>query len=274
MDRIGPVSVPRDSTRPCQVACTSVSRRLGALVATVLVAVAIAHVFCAASTSSVCDARSRGTPRYLRDTFLHGDFGATDGGGCGAGSRAGVIALCATYGRRTGRRRCCASACRSTCAADRRPAARHARSASSAGAGAPSHPARGARASLHGATALQLVVPAVLPGHVVISTSPRTRRASALPFVSGQGDYVPFSEDPLGFAAGDRGSRGWRRAAAGGVRARITEASLRDDAATRTTCARRAPRACPSARVIEPPRAPGRRARDRARRPASTSRRC
>ena len=51
----------------------------------------------------------------------------------------------------------------------------------------------------------------------------------ALPFVSGQGDYVPFSEDPLGWAKAMWVAVGARRAAARRRTSRAsTEASMRD----------------------------------------------
>jgi peptide/nickel transport system permease protein len=59
------------------------ARRLWVLVATVAAAVAIAHVFLTTTveghrlTSAI-----RGTPAYLFDGFVRGDFGATSGGGC------------------------------------------------------------------------------------------------------------------------------------------------------------------------------------------------
>ena len=76
-------------------------RRLGVLVATVVAAVAIAHVFLNATvegdrlTSAIW-----GTPAYLFDGFVLGDFGATLGGGCrprGGSVATEPIKPCASY---------------------------------------------------------------------------------------------------------------------------------------------------------------------------------
>jgi peptide/nickel transport system permease protein len=59
------------------------ARRLGVLVMTVVAAVAIAHVFLHTTVEGYrLTTAIRGTPAYLFDGFVRGDFGATFGGGC------------------------------------------------------------------------------------------------------------------------------------------------------------------------------------------------
>jgi peptide/nickel transport system permease protein len=59
------------------------AQRLGVLVATVVVAVAVAHVFLNTTVEGYrLSAAIGGTPGYLFNGFVGGDFGATPGGGC------------------------------------------------------------------------------------------------------------------------------------------------------------------------------------------------
>jgi peptide/nickel transport system permease protein len=78
------------------------AHRLGVLVATVVAAVAIAHVFLNATVEGYrLTTAIRGTPAYLFDGFVRGDFGATIGGGCrprsGSVRPDGDVKPCASY---------------------------------------------------------------------------------------------------------------------------------------------------------------------------------
>ena len=73
------------------------ARRAGALVATVLVATALAHVFLAAIEDESWAAALAAAPGTLTDRLVHGDFGATRGGGCNGGRGQGYVPLCSSY---------------------------------------------------------------------------------------------------------------------------------------------------------------------------------
>ena len=67
---------------------------------------------------------------------------------------------------------------------------------------------------IHGVTAVLMSCPPYFLAFVVLWYFAWNSGEFALPFVSGQGDYVPFSEDPLRMREGDLGAVGARRAAA------------------------------------------------------------
>ena len=70
-------------------------RRLGALVATVLVAVALGHVFLSASVDEVpLGEVLRGTPAWIGDV-LRGDLGETPGGAARRPARSATTSRCA-----------------------------------------------------------------------------------------------------------------------------------------------------------------------------------
>jgi peptide/nickel transport system permease protein len=170
------------------------------LIATVLVAVAIGHVFLVATgDESLSDALSS-TPSYLRDVFLRFDLGDTDGRRCGKpDSLHPGFPLCASYGPDSvahmlvervtvdvlllavgallglllgvaGGRFCAV-----------RPNTRRTR-------------------VLRFVTALQLASPVFfLAMLVIIYFSSNVSEFVRLPFLSGQGDYVPLGEDPVRF---------------------------------------------------------------------------
>src|SRR3954465_927686 len=74
-------------------------RKVAALVLTLLVATAIAHVVLNGGVAHTGwgDALTS-TPGALRDRFLHGDFGETGGGGCSRiGPSDDETPLCASY---------------------------------------------------------------------------------------------------------------------------------------------------------------------------------
>jgi len=60
-----------------------VMRRVGVLVGTVLVAVAIGHVFLVSTREESFASTISSTPGYMRDVFVHFDLGETDGRRCG-----------------------------------------------------------------------------------------------------------------------------------------------------------------------------------------------
>jgi peptide/nickel transport system permease protein len=74
-------------------------RRIAVFVATVLVATVLAHVLLAVGVEKTgWGAALTGTPGALSDRFLHGDFGATGGGGClRIGPAEDDTPLCASY---------------------------------------------------------------------------------------------------------------------------------------------------------------------------------
>ncbi|MBE2317085.1 ABC transporter permease [Solirubrobacter sp. CPCC 204708] len=172
--------------------------RLAALVATVVVATALAHVLFATSLHGVAlGAAVREIPGFLADTFLRGEFGDSSGGGCGF-SREGTVDLCATYGaapvgemlRERGLvdlQLLIGGLLIGTLiglAAGRRAAARP--------------ETRGTRV-IHALVVFLLSCPPYFLGFAVLVYFAWSSGELALPFVSGQGDYVPFGEDPLGF---------------------------------------------------------------------------
>src|SRR4051812_14966677 len=59
-------------------------RRVGVLIATVVVAVALGHVLVASSGEETLSHAVTTTPRHLIDTFLHFDLGSTGGRRCGS----------------------------------------------------------------------------------------------------------------------------------------------------------------------------------------------
>ncbi|HEX6026409.1 MAG TPA: ABC transporter permease [Solirubrobacter sp.] len=177
------------------------ARRAGVLVITVVVAVSIAHVFLAWTVEGYrLTTAIRGTPGYLVDGFIRGDFGQTFGGGCPpAVPPEPRIKLCASYppgqiddllrervpvdlqlllggmvlgtlaGVWGGRR--CAT----------RPDSLSAR-------------------ALHVATALMLSCPPYFLAFLfLIYFADGSGTVFQIPFSSGVTDYRPFSDDPLAF---------------------------------------------------------------------------
>ena len=70
-------------------------RRVGALIVTVLVATALAHVFLQATNGETLASAIGDTPRHLVDGFVHRDFGETSGRRCNQFDQ--YQALCASY---------------------------------------------------------------------------------------------------------------------------------------------------------------------------------
>jgi peptide/nickel transport system permease protein len=205
-----------------------VLRRVGVLVATVVVAAALGHVLIASSGDDTLATAIKSTPRYLRDTFVHFDLGVTEGrrfdqrrdpctplcppygpgpvaaifrervpvdlmlltGGLALGTLLGVLGgrWCAT-----------------------RPGTRRTR-------------------ALHVATALQLAMPVFFQALLILFYfSSNASEFIRLPFLSGAGQYVPPGEDPLRFLQAMW--LPWVIAALplAAFVLRITEATLRED---------------------------------------------
>ena len=204
-----------------------IARRLAALVGTILVATAIANVLFATSLDQTpFGAAVRAVPGYLADTFLRGEFGTTGGGGCGAQSE-GVFALCSTYGRGPVGEMLRERGMVDLQLLDRRPAARHA-ARPFAGRYTSANPRTRRTRLIHGVTAVLMSCPPYFLAFVVLWYFAWNSGEFALPFVSGQGDYVPFSEDPLGCAKAIWAPWVLVALPAAAFVARMTEASMRD----------------------------------------------
>jgi peptide/nickel transport system permease protein len=75
-----------------------IARRIAVLAGTVLVAAALVHVFMATSVDDSpvpLGVALKGTPEFIADTFVRGEFGVTEGGGCPPALR---IPQCGLYG--------------------------------------------------------------------------------------------------------------------------------------------------------------------------------
>lgn len=176
-------------------------RKVVLLVFTLLAATGLAHVFFAVTL----DQRSLAgaiadTPSSLVDRFVHGDFGTTGGTNCThPDPTPNYIPLCSSYSPSS-----MADMLRERVPIDivllvsglligtllgvaggrwcaRRPDTRVTR-------------------ALHGITAVQLSSPPFFQALVVlIYVSSNAGELVHLPFISSQGDYVPFADDPLGW---------------------------------------------------------------------------
>ncbi|HWK25392.1 MAG TPA: ABC transporter permease [Solirubrobacter sp.] len=203
-------------------------RRVGALAITVLAAVALGHAFLASAVAGDGLGHAlRTTPHALSARFLHGDFGATAGGGCNQMEQ--YHPLCSSYpGARI------ATMLRARVPVDAalllgglllgtllgvaggrwcavRPDTRRTR-------------------ALHVLTALQLSLPVFFTALLVLFyLSSNVSGFIRLPFLSGQGDYVPLGESPLRYLKALWVP--WLLAALplAAFVLRITEASLRED---------------------------------------------
>jgi peptide/nickel transport system permease protein len=206
-------------------------RRVGVLIATVVVAVALGHVLIASSGDEDTLATAvTTTPRHLVDTFLRFDLGATPGRRCGkqydlhpqfpgcasygagpiaqmVGERVPVDVMLLTIGALLGLLigvaggRFCAT-----------------------------HPGSHRARVLHVATALQLASPVLFQALVVILYfSSNVSDFIRLPFLSGEGDYVSPLQDPIQFLKAMWVP--WLLVALplAAFVLRITESSLRDD---------------------------------------------
>jgi peptide/nickel transport system permease protein len=204
-----------------------VLRRVGVLVATVLVAAAMGHVFLTATNGDRFTSAVASAPRFLVDAFVHRDLGSTDGKGC---NQVGEYhPLCVTYGR-------------STIAAMLRERVPIDVSlllgglvigllgGVAGGRWCATRPESRRTKALHVVTALQLSSPVFFQALLVIFYfSSNVSEFVRLPFLSGAGDYAPFGEDPIQFVKALWVP--WVLAALplAAFILRITEATLRDN---------------------------------------------
>jgi peptide/nickel transport system permease protein len=203
------------------------ARRLGTLVATALVAVAVAHVFLATTVEGAGFLSAvKGTPALLSDRFVHGEFGSTGGGSCD--QRETYTPLCSRYPASELstmlRRRVpidvvllCGGLLFGTLLGV------------VGGRWCATRPRSRGTAVLHAATALQLASPPFLQALVVLFYFSNASDFLRLPLVSGSGDYVALSGHALGYVKAL-----WTPCLLAGLPLaafvlRITEATLRED---------------------------------------------
>jgi peptide/nickel transport system permease protein len=208
-----------------------VMRRVGVLVGTVLVAVAIGHVFLVSSTGdeSFSSAISS-TPGYMRDVFVRFDLGDTAGRRCGKpDSLHPGGPLCASYSPDT-----VAHMLIDRVQVDVLLLAVGAflglLIGVAGGRFCATHPGTRRARALHVATAFQLAAPVFFQALLVIFYfSSNVSEFIRLPFISGQGEYVPVQQDPIQFLQSMWVP--WLLIAfpLAALLLRITEASLRDD---------------------------------------------
>jgi peptide/nickel transport system permease protein len=170
-------------------------RRLGALLLTVVAAVAIAHVFLTWTVEGYrLITAIRGTPEYLFNGFIRGDFGVTFGGGCRPED---VVKPCASYpaGEIDDLLR------------ERVPidvqlmlggVLLGALMGVLGGRYCALHPGTLAARGLHVVNAILLSCPPYfLAFMILIWFSHNSGTVIRLPFISGQGDFMPFTDNPL-----------------------------------------------------------------------------
>jgi peptide/nickel transport system permease protein len=204
-----------------------VIRALAAMVATVLVATALGHVFLTATDGERLTSAIAGTPRFLVDAFVHHDLGVTAGKGCN--QRDEYHPLCAWYGP-------------STVAAmlrERMPIdvyllfggfALGVLGGVAGGRWCAIRPDARRTKALHLVTAFQLSSPVFFQALLVLFYfSSNVSGFVRLPFLSGQADYAPPIADPVHFLKAMWIP--WLLAALplAAYVLRITEATLRDE---------------------------------------------
>lgn len=202
-------------------------RRLAVLVITVLIAVALGHVLFTTSLEEVPLGEAvRNIPSYLTSTFVHGDLGSTPGGDCGP-SHEGTVVLCASYGAAP-----VSEMLRERGLVDVQLLVGSLLLGTLVGVAAGRHAAANPRTRvtrvIHGAVAFLLSCPPYFLAFMVLWYFAWNSGEHALPFVSGQGDYVPFGEDPLGFVKAMWVPWVVVSLPLAAFVARMTEASLRD----------------------------------------------
>ncbi len=171
------------------------ARRLGLLVVTVLAAVAIAHVFLTWTVDGYrLMTAIRGTPDYLFNGFVRGDFGVTFGGGCRPDDR---VKPCASYPAGE-----IDDLLRERVPIDLQLLLGGVILGTLAGVLAGRHcalhPGRFSSRLLHAAMAFQLACPPYfLAFMILIWFSHNSGTVLQIPFLSGQADFVPFSDNPL-----------------------------------------------------------------------------
>ena len=205
-------------------------RRVGVLVGTVLVAVAIGHVFLLSTREESFSSAISSTPGYLRDVFVHFDLGNTAGRRCGKpDSLHPGGPLCASYSPDTV----------AHMIVDRVQvdvllltvgALLGLLIGVAGGRFCAVHPGTRRTRALHVATAFQLATPVFFQALLVIFYfSSNVSEFIRLPFISGQGEYAPLHQDPIQFLQAMWVP--WLLIAfpLAAFILRITEASLRED---------------------------------------------
>ena len=177
-----------------------VMRRVGVLVGTVLVAVAIGHVFLVSTREETFSSAISSTPGYLRDVFVRFDLGDTSGRRCGKpDSLHPGGPLCASYSPDT-----VAHMIVERVQVDVLLLAVGAflglLIGVAGGRFCATHPGTRRARALHVATAFQLAAPVFFQALLVIFYfSSNVSEFIRLPFISGQGEYVPVQQDPIQF---------------------------------------------------------------------------
>jgi peptide/nickel transport system permease protein len=204
-----------------------VVRRVGVLIGTVLAAAALGHVFLTATNGAPLASTIAGTPRFLVDAFVHRDLGFTEGQSCNQITE--YHPLCASYEASTIvdmlRRRVPVDVALLLGGLVLGTAAGVA-----GGRWCAIRPESKRTKVLRGATVLQLSSPVFFQALLVLFYfSSNVSDFVRLPFLSGQGQYVPPGENPLLFVRAMW--LPWVLAALplAAFVLRITEATLRDD---------------------------------------------
>src|SRR3954468_800360 len=170
--------------------------KIAALGFTLVAATALAHIFFATTLGATGLATAiADTPSGLVERFVHGDFGATEGGGCN--QHDDYHPLCSSYAAAT-----IAHMLRARVPIDVSLLLGGLLVGTLAGlAGGrwcATRPYARRTKGLHAVTAVQLSSPPFFQALVVLFYfSSNASKLVRLPFLSGQGDYVPFAQDPL-----------------------------------------------------------------------------
>ena len=177
-----------------------IARRAGVLIATVLIAVAIGHVFFTATNGERLTSALASTPGFLVDVFVHRDLGVTNGRACNQRVQdVEYMPLCGGYGPSA-----VAAMLRERLPVDLALLLGGLTLGTLAGVAGGRwcavYPDRRSTRALLGVTALQLSTPVFFQALLVLFYfSSNVSEFIRLPFISGQSDYVPLTEDPLGF---------------------------------------------------------------------------
>jgi peptide/nickel transport system permease protein len=206
-----------------------VVRRVGVLIATVLAAAALGHVFLTATNGARLTTTIADTPAWLVDVVVHQDFGETGGRNCDLRRDEAGTPLCPAYGPAT-----VADMLRERVPVDFALLLGGLLIGTAVGVAGgrfcATHEGRRRTRVLHAATALQLSSPVFFQTLLVLFYfSSNVSEFVRLPFLSGQGQYVPPGEDPLLFLRAMW--LPWLLAAAplAAFVLRITEAHMRED---------------------------------------------
>jgi len=175
------------------------ARKVAALVFTLVAATALAHIFFATTLDNTgLAAATAHTPSGLVDRFIHGDFGATEGYTCVRKDPTDEYhPLCSSYNADT-----IAHMLRTRVPIDVSLLLGGLLIGTLAGVAGgrwcATRPRSRRTHGLHGLTAVQLSSPPFFQALVLLFCfSSNASEVIRLPFVSGQGDYVPFAQDPL-----------------------------------------------------------------------------